>query len=97
MPITINSVVKIVYQLSSQALRQEVSGESVFLDMDKGQYFELNSTGNEILDHLLSGQSESEVRDWLVHEYDVTPQQAEKDIQEILEELLKKNLIIKLP
>ncbi|MGV6852638.1 MAG: PqqD family protein [bacterium] len=82
-----------MYQLSEHALRQEISGESVFLDMEKGIYFELNHTGNTILDKLLAGDDAQKISQWMAEEYQLDAETALADVNEVIQQLLEQKLI----
>ena len=81
------------YVPSSRVLSQEVHGELVLLDLDGEQYFGLNEVGRVIWDELTSGQRLGAILDALVKRFDVHPDRAEQDLEDLLGQLLAHDLI----
>ena len=71
----------------------DLSGEAAILNLKSGVYFGLNTVGASIWKLIQGPRSVNEIRDTLVQEYDVDPDQCEKDLLALLEELLSKELI----
>jgi hypothetical protein len=66
---------------------------STLLDLDTGDYFNLNPTGALVLQRLLEGDSPTEAATRLTEEYDVTREEAEQDVAELLSALESVGLI----
>jgi len=71
----------------------DLSGEAAILNLKSGVYFGLNTVGASIWKLIQEPRSVNEINDALVQEYDVDPDQCEKDLLALLEELLSKELI----
>ncbi len=79
--------------ISSEVLFQEVSGETVLLDLASENYFGLDEIGTRIWGLLQSGSSIGETLDTLMEEYEVERETLEKDVGELLEKLVEAGLI----
>ena len=79
--------------ISSEVLFQEVSGETVLLDLASENYFGLDEVGTRIWGLLQSGSSIGETMDTLMEEYEVERATLEKDVGELLEKLVEAGLI----
>jgi hypothetical protein len=79
--------------ISSEVLFQEVSGETVLLDLASESYFGLDVIGTRVWGLLESGVSVGDMLDVLLDEYEVEREVLEKDVAELLEKLLKAGLI----
>ena len=79
--------------ISEEALSQEVNGETVILDLKSESYFGLDEVGTRIWQLL---QEHGEVRktfDIMLEEFDVDQNQLEKDMNALLDELIKSGLV----
>lgn len=80
-------------QVSSEAIAQEVSGETVILDLKSEQYFSLDTVGTRVW-QLLQGSSHiEEIYQQLLEEYDVEPARLRTDLEDLLTALEKEGLI----
>lgn len=80
-------------EVCSTALVQKVSGEMVILDTQNGQYYTLNSVAADMLSYLQNGLSVKKTVEAICCEYEVSEQEVERDIAEMLSTLLDKQLI----
>ena len=79
--------------ISPEVLFQEVSGETVLLDLSSENYFGLDKIGTRIWELLNGGASVGEVVDALLEEYDTDRKTLERDLAELLEKLAEAGLI----
>lgn len=79
--------------ISNDVLAREVGDETVILDLANGRYFGLGPVGARIWQLLTEGVSPSGVRDLLVAEFEVPPEQAEADLVRLLGELQEQGLV----
>ena len=79
--------------ISSEVLFQEVSGETVLLDLASESYFGLDVVGTRVWALLESGASVGDMLDVLLDEYEVERDVLEKDVGELLEKLHEAGLI----
>ena len=82
-----------VYKASTKYLYSEIDSEAVILDINTGTYFGLNEVSNRIWQLLQSPASESEIVTQILTEYDVTQEEAEKDLHGLLQEMLSTGLV----
>ncbi|RKZ48834.1 MAG: PqqD family protein [Gammaproteobacteria bacterium] len=84
-----NQTVKVL----PDVLSQEVSGETVLLDLNNENYFGLNEVGTRIW-QLLQEQNDLEgIYDILLDEYEVDAKQLRKDFDGIIKQLMDTGLI----
>jgi hypothetical protein len=93
MSINITTNQSTVYKVSPNHLYSEVADEAVILHLDSGVYYGLNSVGVDIWQWLQQPHAEEKLLDLILEEYDVTPEQAEQDLQSILKEMLEVGLL----
>ena len=65
----------------------DIDGDKVMMDLEKGQYFALNSVGSRIWEEIQSPVKISEVVNTLLSEYDVDRETCEKSVMEFREGL----------
>lgn len=70
--------------VSTEVLSQEVSGETVLLDMQSESYFGLDEVGTRIWQLLQEKDDLQAVFDAILGEYDVEADQLESDLKELL-------------
>ncbi|HHP7229382.1 MAG TPA: PqqD family protein [Xenococcaceae cyanobacterium] len=83
----------IFYQVTNNQLYSKVGEEAVLLDLDSGNYYGLNETGNRVWQWLQQPKSVVEILDNFLEEYEVTQEQAYEDLQALLKSLLDAGLI----
>jgi len=71
---------------------QIVAGEAILVDLQTGRTLGLNSVGTAIWSHLDKG-SRSGIVEEIVREFDVTPTQAARDVEEFLSKLERRGLL----
>lgn len=67
--------------------------EAVILHLKDGVYFGINQVGARIWNLLQVPRTVGEIRDVILEEYDIEPQQCEQDLLKFLKELHSKGLI----
>ena len=80
-------------KISEDALSQELSGETVLLELSRGVYYGLDDVGTRIWQLLGEGRSLAETLAALVAEYDVTAEQGAEDLLALVRELEEHRLI----
>jgi len=79
--------------IPEDVLSQEVSGETVLLELSSERYFGLDSVGTRIWQLLGEGRTIGEVLSLMLDEYDVSEEQLHADIMMLLEKLHEAGLI----
>ena len=74
-------------------LSQEVSGETVLLDLNSENYFGLNDVGTRIWQLMQEDGDLQKVYDTMLDEYDVDKKQLGKDMEELVAKLVDAGLI----
>jgi hypothetical protein len=79
-----------------QIVDRVIEGEVVLLDLKSGVYYSLNEAGAELW-KLIGGEGadESGLAEAIISIYDVTPEEAERDIAELIKDLSAEGLIVK--
>jgi hypothetical protein len=79
------------------ATKQHVScplgDESAILNMKNSVYYGLNPVGAQIWNLLRRPRSVRELRDAILDEYEVEPQQCERDVLDLLEQMKSEGLV----
>lgn len=81
------------FSIPEVVLFQEVSGETVLLDLDSESYFGLDEIGTRIWMLLNEGRGQGGIVDALLEEYEVERDTLEADVAELLGNLLEAGLI----
>ena len=84
-------------RIAPEVMIQEVGGESVLLDLKTERYLGLNEVGTRMWQALSESDSIQAAYEALQAEYDVTPQQLEEDLRDLIDRLLANALIITEP
>ncbi len=84
---------KQTFHTSSDILSQDIDSETIILDMKSENYFGLNNVGSDVLEILKSGADYETLLKTLQDRYDVEPASLEKDITELLQQLLDAGII----
>lgn len=74
-------------------LSQEVTGETVLLDLNSESYFGLDEVGTRIWQLLREGKDLEQVTETMLAEYEVDIDQLQADLDELIEKLSEAGLI----
>jgi hypothetical protein len=89
MPITATSIIKV----SSDQVSADLENESIVLGLERGMYYGLDDVASIVWGMLEAPRSVSEIRDRLLREYEVDPEECERDLVAFLGELHTEGLI----
>ena len=78
---------------ASDQVSTELEGEAVILHLGDGVYYGLNPVGARLWSLLEEPRAVSELRDALVADYEVDAETAERDVLELLGELMDRGLL----
>jgi hypothetical protein len=81
------------FDISDEVLSQEVNGETVLLDLQGESYFGLDEVGTRIWQLLQEKSTVAQAVNTLFQEYDVSREQLESDVGQLLEKLIDAGLI----
>ena len=81
-------------KISPEVLSQEVSGEMVLLDLKSEEYLGLNEVGARIWQLLQDGKGLDEISNILIAEYDVSRDELNGDINQLVAELRDAGLVV---
>jgi hypothetical protein len=81
------------FNISDEVLSQEVNGETVLLDLQGESYFGLDEVGTRVWQLLQEKSTVAHAVNTLFQEYDVSREQLESDVGQLLEKLIDAGLI----
>ena len=79
--------------LSTEVISQEVSGETVLLDLESENYFGLDEVGTRIWQLIKESGDLRAIYDTLLAEYEVEEEQLHTDLEALLEEIAGLGLV----
>ncbi len=79
--------------LSPEVISQEVSGETVLLDLQSENYFGLDEVGTRIWQLIQESGQLQTIYDTLLEEYDVTPEKLQQDLEKLLQAIQAAGLV----
>ena len=82
-----------VVTLSPDVISQEVSGETVLLDLNSEHYFGLDEVGTRIWQLIDSSGNLQEIYDTMLSEYEVEADQLLEDMAQLLGDIEKAGLV----
>jgi hypothetical protein len=78
-----------------QVMARQVGEETVILDLASGTYYGLDPVGARIWQLLSEGRVPADVCELMLGEYEVSRDELERDLSDLLEALADKGLIIR--
>lgn len=79
---------------SPDVVWRDLEGEAVLLDLASGTYFGLNDVGTRIWQLLAAGEPVNRIAEVLAGEYDVSGDDARRDVEALLAELRARKLVV---
>jgi hypothetical protein len=79
--------------IPAQVMARQVGEETVILDLASGTYFGLDLVGARVWELLSEGRAPNAVCETMLVEYDVSRDEIERDLSELLDALVDKGLI----
>lgn len=70
-----------------------IDGEAIIINLANGIYYSMDKVGGLIWDMVQSGQSLEKIIQGVTERYDVARDKAESDLLELVEEMLRENLV----
>lgn len=86
-------ILELSWQISSDAVANQVGDETVILHLGNGTYFGLDTIGTSLWEGLKTGKRPSEICEQITQEYDVDRATVETDMRQFLSELAKNDLV----
>ena len=82
-----------VIHIQQDVLSQEVSGETVLLNLNNESYFGLDPVGTRIWQLIKEHGDRQKIINTLLHEFDVTEEQLTKDVDQLLTRMTEAGLV----
>jgi outer membrane protein assembly factor BamB len=79
---------------SPPVVAETLDGEATIVDLESGTYYALNESGTFVWDELRSGADVDSVPEALAARYGVDSEEARSAVDEVIDELLERKLII---
>jgi hypothetical protein len=93
-PILEHTIVESSIIIASEGpVSANLAGEAVIMDPNTGMYYGLNEVGAQIWELIQESKTVGQIRDAIVAEYEVEPEQCTDDILGLLQDLAAKELI----
>lgn len=73
---------------------RQVGDESVMLDLASGTYFGLDAIGARVWQLLVEGRTLAETCDAMLEEYEVSREELERDVADLVEQLAAQGLLV---
>ena len=71
-----------------------IDGEAIIINLANGVYYSMDKVGAHVWDLLQAGHNLEEVIKAITARYDISREQAESNVQELVQELVEENLVI---
>jgi len=81
--------------INEKIIAREIKGETVLLNKENGDYFSLNTIGTEVYNCICNGMETVEIIRFLFNKYNVEFDTLKCDIESLIDEMQKKNILIK--
>lgn len=81
------------YQVDPEVTFQRLGGETVLVHLGTGRIHHTNATGSRIWELLDSGRPVAEIRDVLLEEFEVPPDELQRELGTFLESLSAEKMI----
>jgi hypothetical protein len=78
---------------AKEQVSSDLAGEAVILDFKSGVYYGLNEVGASIWNLIQEPRTVNEIRDAILAEYEVEPEQCDRDLFALLQQLEASGLI----
>jgi hypothetical protein len=76
-----------------RVLCKDLGDESILLDLETETYFGLNAAGTRLWNLLTTGPSIHDAFEVMLEEYDVSPDELERDMGALIDELVARGLL----
>ena len=85
-----------MYKIPETSVNQKVGDELVILNLESGHYFGLDEVGARMVELIGEHGQVDKVVECMAQEYDAPQSQIKSDLEELLRELTKNNLIVEI-
>lgn len=93
----VESISMAPYEIPSHVLYKTLDGEAVLVNLQSGEYFSLNPLGTQVWKALEEGKGPGEIGDKLVEKYEVSRDELDRDLADLVETLVAEGLLISRP
>lgn len=86
-----------MYKIPETSINQKVGDELVILNLESGHYFGLDEVGARMVELIAEHGQVNKVVACMAEEYDASEAQIKHDLEELISELLRNDLIVEIP
>ena len=79
--------------LTPRVLCKDLGDESILLDLETETYYGLNEVGSRLLKLLTTGKTIRGAFESMLEEYEVPPEELERDIRALIDDLVGRGLV----
>lgn len=79
---------------ANRVIDRIVDGEALVIHLDSGDYYSLNGVGTRVWEEMDGAKTVSELANIIALEYEVTVEQAQTDVQALVDQLLSEQLVV---
>ena len=83
-----------VVSAAKDQVSSDMGGEAVILGLNRGVYYGLDPVGTFVWNLIQKPRTIASIRDAILDEYDVDPEQCERDLFALLEQLTAEGLVV---
>ncbi len=92
----VKRIIMAKYSLSNSSLSQRVKDETVILELNKGEYFELNSMAGKMLEMLKASTDTATIAKCIEAEFDTDQETIQKDLDQLITDMLSAGVLTSL-
>jgi len=82
------------FKRNKEVVWRTLGDDCILLHLDSGIYYTLNEEGRMVWEALDGKNNLAEIRSKMMEQYDVDAETIQKDIMEIIEDLIKEDLVV---
>ena len=81
------------YKINKGLITQKIDNKTVIFDSEESVLYTFNETASYVFKKIKAGEDEEKIIDLVVKKYQIKPEKAKKDLNEIIADLEKKKII----
>lgn len=78
----------------AEVTAQVLDGEAIIINLSTGVYYSLDKVGGFLWAMIVKGHSSQEIVAAIIARYHASPEQVQTDVEQVVEELIRENLVI---
>lgn len=78
----------------AEVTAQVLDGEAIIINLSTGVYYSLDKVGSVLWEMIVEGHNPQEIVAAIIARYQASPEQVQADVVQVVEELIRENLIV---